>query len=279
MPEENELASEGLGSVGDLARLKSLRIRLERLQKGLNQYMKALVAEMEGRHFDANGVLATAQGLSQRLAADLSTAAADVESTQLEEQVEKALRSARLYYREELERELDLAGVARAGQWPTYVLGNLLHLSLDLDGGVATLDRKKVPTLEPGKIAELVRAGLAKLLERSFSSGEFLSLLRSAYDHVTRQAGRALGDYAAIQDVLQCLGSTLKESGGDLQYSEAKLAADLWKLMQERRVMTEDGRILDLSPAQDAARGIFVPDQSGGNYMAALRFVTGGRDV
>src|SRR6266852_3228196 len=77
MPEENELASEGLGSVGDLARLKSLRIRLERLQKGLNQYMKALVAEMEGRHFDANGVLATAQGLSQRLAAELSTAAAD----------------------------------------------------------------------------------------------------------------------------------------------------------------------------------------------------------
>lgn len=279
MAEEREVASGDVGSGGDLVRLKSLRIKLEQLQKDLNQYVKALVAAVEGRHFDANGVLATGRGLRQRLAEDLSSAAADIGATQLEAQVEEALRTARLYYREELERELDRAGIARAGQWPTYVLGNLVHLSLDLDRGVATLDRKKLPTLEPGKITELVRTGLAKLLERSFTPEEFLSLLRAAYDQVTRQAGRALGDYAAIQDVLQSLSTTLKESGGDLRYSEAKLAADLWKVMRERRAMTEDGMILDLSPAQDAAQGIFVPDQSGGNYMAALRFVPGGRDV
>jgi hypothetical protein len=254
--------------------IRELLILLEELKKDVDRYMRIAAAAEDGRHLDAAQGLRRAPNLSSRLVQALTTAAGAVQALPLESNVRDAARRARLHYRETLERHLDEAALARSGQWPSYVIADVLRLQFDLERGEVALNAKGLETLDPARVVEHIKARLAELFDKSLDASEFLSLLKAAHDQVTAAHGRGMGDYANIREVFAAVRTAIEGSGRDRRYTEAKFGADLYRLQRDGRATTPDGLLLELSPAQNAAGGLYVPAKGGGNYIAALRFAS-----
>jgi hypothetical protein len=254
--------------------LKQLLLVLEGLKKEMDRYLRVAAAGAEERYLDAAQVMKRAPNITQRLLESLAASTSAVQAFPLESNVRDAAKRVRLYYHETLERCFYQAALKHSGQWPSYVVGDVVRLHVDLEHGDAIIDGKRAGTLEPVRLGELLKVRLGELLEKSFDASAFLSRLRGAHEQVAAAQGRPIGDYTDIRQVFTALRAEM-EPRGRSRYSEAKFGADLYRLCREGRPKTSDGLVLELSPAQDAAGGLYIPAQGGGNYIAALRFVGG----
>jgi hypothetical protein len=254
------------------ALLRDLLTRLVELKKEIERYARVTSAAVEGRHLDADQMLRRAPKLSFRLTEALAKTAEQIREYPLEGQVRDAARRARLGYHEALERLLDDSDLPCSGQWPSYTIADVLRLQVDLERGEATLNGKALGTVEPTRIVEHVTARLAELLDRPFDAADFLSLLRAAHEQTAAAQGRSFGEYVDIREVFAAVRAMMEQSGRDRRYSEAKFGADLYRLYRDGRPTTPEGLTLELSPAQNAAGGLYIPARGGGNYIAALRF-------
>jgi hypothetical protein len=205
--------------------IRELLILLEELKKDVDRYMRIAAAAEDGRHLDAAQGLRRAPNLSSRLVQALTTAAGAVQALPLESNVRDAARRARLHYRETLERHLDEAALARSGQWPSYVIADVLRLQFDLERGEVALNAKGLETLDPARVVEHIKARLAELFDKSLDASEFLSLLKAAHDQVTAAHGRGMGDYANIREVFAAVRTAIEGSGRDRRGRPVSTAA------------------------------------------------------
>lgn len=265
-------AAERSGALKEDMQLQELLTSLEELNKEIERYTCAATAAAGGRHLDAYQTLHRAPNLSSRLAGALMKTAEQIQGFPLEARVGDAARRARLVFHEELERLLDDAALPRIGRWPSYTVADVVRLHVDLERGEATVNGKALGTVEPARIVEQVTTRLAELLERPFNPADFLSLLEAAHKRTAVAQGRSFGEYVDIREVFDIVRALMKRSGRDRRYSEAKFGADLYRLGSDGRPTTADGLTLELSPAQNAAGGLYIPAKGGGNYIAALRF-------
>lgn len=239
----------------------------------IDYYLRLMKAISLGHYYDAYQLLKRSPDISLKLAELLSKSAIEMRSLPLESNLQEVVKRLRLHYHEDLENEFDKLSIRRSGQWPSYVLGDVLRLRIDLQRGVATLENKKLGTLEPSLIVEQVKSKLDELFSRPFNASEYLLLLRSASRKIASTQGRESDEYIDIRDVFAFVRTHMKQYGHVRRYNETKFQADIYRLLRDRRPITEDGFELELSPAQNATGGMYIQTTDTGNYIAAIRFV------
>ncbi len=254
------------GEVGGLA------TELLQMRNGLDKYLKILKAITEERYLDAEQLLGRNKSLSAKLSKSVADSVALISQFDLGTAVASQAASSRLYYRDTFERLLNKLALQWNGTWPTYTVGDLVRVEFDLGSHRALLDGKRLTSLEPHVVAQQISRRISLLLERSRVPREFLRLVRETYDAYIASLGEVPGTYADIREILKRVKQALK-TRSDKRYAEDQFSTDLYRVIQQGAPTCEDGAILQLSPAQDAAGGIYVPAPGGGNYIAALRFV------
>ena len=252
--------------------INGLATELLQIRNGLDKYLKILKALTEERYLDAEQLLGRNKSLPTKLAKGITDSVALISQFDIGTAVASHAASSRLYYRDAFERSLNKLGLHWSGTWPSYNVGDLVRVEFDLGSHTALLDGKRPTSLEPHLIAQQISRRISHLLDRSRNPREFLRLVRETYDAQIASLGEVPGTYADIREILKKLKQALK-SRGDKRYAEGQFSADLYRVIQQGSPICEDGAILQLSPAQDAAGGIYVPAPEGGNYIAALRFV------
>jgi len=263
--------------VNDDDEIKRTLALLGKLKKQAEQYTRLASAAADGRYLDAERALKRTPNPTSRFLELLGNLQEAIQNLSLESTVLELSKRARLRYHETLEQCFDQASLQRSGQWPTYVISDTVRVHIDLDRVEAIVDGKKVGTLEPGRIIEQVKVRLKELFNVSFDPEVFLSLLRSGYDKVAEKYGQTLGGYVDLREVFAIVRTEMEHRGG--RYPESKFAADLYQLCSKGMTTTPDRLRLEFSPAQNAAGGLYIPAQGGGNYIASLRFVRKQNDV
>ena len=252
----------------DLTRLNSTLLELK---KQLDRYSRLTSLAVEGRDLDAQQMLSRTGNPVPRLLESLTATKAAVESFPVQSHVQEAANRSKLHYHETLERVLDESGLRRNGQWPSYVIEDVVRLELNLERYEALIDGKGAGSLEPTRLVERIKTRLSELFDESLDVVAFLGSLQRAQEKVATDQGQAPTDYIDIRKVYGVI-----RSGGERgRYSEDKFGADVYRLFCKGRLQTRDGLTLELSPAQSASGGIYIPAPSGGNYIAALRFIDG----
>ena len=240
----------------------------------MDRYIKLMSIAADGRYFDAVQALQRTGNPTSALLDSLVAVRTAVETFPLEWSFRESVQQSRLYYREILERQLDQDNLGRSGQWPSYVIEDIIRLQVNLEQDEALIDGKRVGTIEPSRVVGRVRTRLDELFDESFEAPVFMDALRTAQKEIATDQSLSAGDYVDIRKVYGKIRSQV-ESG---RYSEAKFGADLYRLGRDGRPKTSDGLVLELSPAQNASGGLYIPARGGGNYIAALRFVGGKAD-
>jgi hypothetical protein len=164
-----------------------------------------------------------------------------------------------------LEQALKKEMVEIIGEWPTYIAGDIVRLEVRLGQLDAKLDGKRAKTIEPEGLAHAVRIRIDALLKNGFEPSEFAVMLAKAYDELVQKCNSP-GGYVGIRDVFELLKSKVVRPKGP--YSEQQFAVDVYRVLAE----IHSGRVIELSPAQDAAGGLYIPGRkASGNYIAAMR--------
>ena len=209
--------------------LSELLTVLDNLKKNLDRYLRLALIEAQGHDLDAAQALRRASNLTGSLLDSLTSAVTVVQNFQLESNIREAAKRARLYYHETLEQCLDQATLERSGQWPSYIIADIVRLQINIERNEAFIDGKRAGTLEPTRLVEYITKRLEELLDKSFDATSFLSLLREAHEQVAAIHEQMIGDYTDIREVYEVLRSRIKGTGKS-RYSEAKFGADLYRL-------------------------------------------------
>lgn len=252
--------------------IHGLATELLQIRSGLDKYLKILKAITEERYLDAEQLLGRNKNLPVKLSKEITDSVALISQFDIRTAVASRAASSRLYYREAFERSLNKPGLHWSGTWPTYTVGDLVRVEFDLGSHKALIDGTRATSLEPDFIAQQISRRISRLLDRSRVHQEFLRLLRETYDAQIASLGEVHGTYADIRETFKKLKQALK-ARSNKRYDEDQFSVDLYRVIQQGPPICEDGAMLQLSPAQDAAGGIYVPASGGGNYIAALRFV------
>jgi len=249
--------------------LVSLLARCDAANKALDTYVALASMVTRERHIDAARRLTGKPSPTAALKSAWIALLEAVDSLDLEDVIHTQARQERLHYREQLESALASAELTFTGGWPDYVVGDVFRLKFDLQKGIASVDGKKLSTVAIGGVVEEMKARHAEFLARPFDRARFLGELTAAYDATVALQGRGFGEYVDVR----VLASALRKRKAELsetQYSDTDFALDLYRLNLSR--VAGDQGVLEFSPAQNAAGGLYIPARGFGNYVAALRF-------
>lgn len=252
--------------------LNSLAQQVTALKRQLDLYVKAATAAADGHYLDAEQLLRKSSNVSRALKRALRDADTSVGAVELESIIFERSNEARRQLRTNYELEMQQAQLAWSGEWPSYIVQGVVRVSVDVIRGDSTVDGRALGTIEPGRVVPIVRNRVSELLDREFDPVEFGRLLADCYAAEVAQQGTAFGTFVGIQAVYSRLRGYFAHAS-DKQYNEAKFAVDLFRLREAELPDAPAGRrLLQLSPAQDASGGLYIPTRSGGNYIASLRF-------
>lgn len=168
------------------------------------------------------------------------------------------VKAQKLSYAREFEDALNLRGLSHTGAWPDYVVATVFRVSIDTRKDVVRVndDRKKL--VGPAKLVDELVAQAEKI-ENLVQVDVFWEALRAAYDEAVRDGESGYVDarvlYAAILLRIKMKG----------KYSISQFGIDLYRVDRDR------AGLLELSPAQNATGGVYVPSSFGGGFVSALR--------
>jgi len=247
---------------------------LERVRKNLEKFIVIAKAASSGRLLDAGYAVTREKDLSSKVIRSLIEATSAIEKAGLEAKIMEESQTARLSYRSSVEELLGASSLEIKGEWPSYLIADLIRLEIDTERGNVTVNGKACISMEPSHLVETVKARISELLDRPFVAAQFLQTLKESYLELISAQGLSFGDYVDIRQVFAKVRVTMKTSGFDRRYSELKFGADLFQLFINISSVTDEVMKIELSPAQNAMGGLYIPGQGGGNYIAAIRLIS-----
>jgi hypothetical protein len=241
---------------------------LERTKKELDVLVKVVRDLTESAPLDAYASLVRNRDITRSLVSGCSEIQSHLANVDVYTIVSSLADSKRIRYQDLLEAALRSHQLSHTGRWPAYVIADIARLDIRLEKFEATIDGKKCASIEPEAIAQLLADRVSSLWRTDFDPMLFRSHLLSAFEDLRKQSS-APGGYVDIRDLF--LAVKAKYDTDKRAYLEAHFGVDLFRLSVHEQTSTS-GASLELSPAQDARGGLFVPGRDGGNYIAALRF-------
>ena len=237
----------------------------ETLKKHLDRLVRILRQATSGAPMDAYAQLRRSRRLVEDVIKDCTQAPTRLNGAELLESLSAVVKERSLSYRVLLEQALKKENVEFIGEWPAYIADDIVRLEVRLEQLDALVDGKRANTIEPERLAHAVRVRVDGLLKSGFEPSEFVSVLARAYDDLA-QKGNSPGGYIGIRDVFELLNREVSKPKSP--YSEQQFAVDVYRVLST----VQSGRVIELSPAQDAAGGLYIPGRkASGNYIAAMR--------
>jgi hypothetical protein len=237
----------------------------EALKKHLDRLVRILRQASDRAPMDAYTQLRRNRRLVEDVIKDCTQVPTTLNSAELLESLSVVVKERSLVYRDLLEEALKKEKVEVIGEWPIYIADDIVRLEVRLEQLDAVLDGKRANTIEPERLARAVRVRIDGLLKSGFDPSEFAAMLAKAYDDLVQKCNSP-GGYVGIRDVFELLKSQIVKPKAP--YSEQQFAVDVYKVLDE----VQSGRVIELSPAQDAAGGLYIPGRkASGNYIAAMR--------
>jgi len=210
----------------------------------------------------------TLSGLAKETSS-LTECIAYLESQELRE-VESAISAAasefRVTYASTLIALLRQAGLALSGEWPVLIINDVVRLQVDVRAGSAAINSRRLNDLRPQAVADAI-ARVLRELDAGADSAEFLGTFVDSYYAVIGMRNLADGDYVDLRAVCERVRSTY---GRGSRYDHYRFGVDLYSAL---KAWSRSDISLDLSPAQNASRGLFVPGPHGGNFIGAVRIL------
>ena len=237
---------------------------LRHLKRLLSRALAVLNSGMGGKVFGLGPEAQTGRRELRRLGEELQRVAAAEIIEHAEEAFAHIVSDAKLRYKENLELALRAEGIQFSGEWPSYLLNNVLSLRVDLADEVVSIGKKHLRSLDLARALLAIRRSLKDLLSRPFNPSEFSELVTRAYNDATASRELRPEDYVQIKSVFHAV----KRRYG-LRYSVEQFAVDLYRLLEaiaEEQVSIE----LDLSPARSPATGILIPGPNRG-HISGIR--------
>lgn len=218
----------------------------------------------------ADDLLQVAKGVAEIVAARkaLANCIALLDESNFEQRAE-AIRDLagdlRLSYPTILREALQSEGHSVDGEWPSWVVDHAFRLRIDLQKVVGTLNADRLSDLSVSTILGKVRQFDEALKSVEVRQKNFEGIIL-AYEDAVKVMGLARGDYVDIRSIFDRRVGALR--GGS--QSQSDFGIELFAAMSH---YDAQGRRIEFSPAQNASGGYFVPDRSGGNFVAALRLI------
>jgi hypothetical protein len=228
---------------------------VKRLHEAIGKFLNFRVALGEQDYISAMRLVDTVDELTSSLevAADAIRPLRDIRQELLAHVQEQKLSYAR-----EFENELDLRALSHTGSWPHYVIATVFRVSVDTRKDVVRINDDRRKLVGPGRLAHEI-ALLAEKVENTVQIDVFWDALSAAYEGLVRDGQSGYADARALH---AAIAPVLKTRG---KYTLSQFGIDLFRVDRDR------AGLLELSPAQNASGGVYVPSGSGGSFVSALR--------
>lgn len=139
------------------------------------------------------------------------------------------------------------------------------------NAGEVYIDRKKAPSCRPSYVADLIRAGQARLYAAPFKAATFMNELADAYEITCLRAGARIGSTQALNKIYK---SMVPMSRARKEYDAQAFAFDLARLYEEGpdAWVAKSGVRYAFGTSRDGASGIRVLSRSGAeSFISTLR--------
>ena len=144
--------------------------------------------------------------------------------------------------------------------------------------GEVYIDRKKAPGCRPAYVADLIRAGQAKLYAAPFKAASFMNELAEAYEVTCLRSGARIGSTQALNKIYKSMAPMARARK---EYDLQAFAFDLARLYEEgpEAWVTKTGVQYAFGTSRDGASGIRVLSRAGvESYISTLRPLNSGNE-
>ena len=144
-------------------------------------------------------------------------------------------------------------------------------LSDEEHAGEVYIDRKKAQSCRPSYVADLIRAGRAKLYAAPFKAAAFMNELADAYETACLRSGARIGSTQALNKIYK---SMVPMARARKEYDMQAFAFDLARLYEEgpSAWVTKNGARYVFGTSRDGASGIRVLNRAGvESFISTLR--------
>ena len=151
-------------------------------------------------------------------------------------------------------------------------------LSDEEHAGEVYIDRKKAPSCRPAYVADLIRAGQAKLYAAPFKAAAFMSELSDAYEITCLRSGARIGSTQALNKIYKSMAPMARARK---DYDMQAFAFDLARLYEEGpdAWVTKNGAQYAFGTSRDGASGIRVLSRAGvESFISTLRSLNSGNE-
>lgn len=185
----------------------------------------------------------------------------------LERVVAENAEDQRLSFESDIITELRGRSMDVSGHWPELLVNQALQLKINLNAAYATINGSKVRYFSVKRIAECVEEAWQQA-EKSTDLSNFIDIVTKSYEQIATREDSDPNGYVDIRLIYDAVSSKRPKT-----YDTTAFGIECYRTM----FATQNGPAIELSPAQSASGGIFIPSPGGGNYIAALRIRRGGR--
>lgn len=230
------------------------------LRRSSDRLMKLLELASKGRYLAIAPLLKRDPGIVTNFVKEAQMAAG-INSDQLLTVLQEAIDESKLRFQLDFEAACTRRGWDVGGQWPTYILGGVLSVRIDLRAQRITIGARSLPSLDIDSAISAIGRMMAHLVDRPFDAGPFFDSLLHAYLDVAEALHLGPGQFAPINEIHKRMSSASAE------YSAEAFGIDLSKLLRD----PQESRRIDLSPARGSRGAIFVPLAAGGGFVSGMK--------
>ena len=178
--------------------------------------------------------------------------------------VSERARAQRIGYEVELVEEFKKLGVSIAGSWPRFVVGGLFRLEIDLRNVSVSVDGVKIPEKQPEAVAKRLK-GRLDAANKDTDVAMLFDGLEQAYSKAQLDQDDVPGGYVDVRLVYRLVRAARPKRP---TYTTSQFGMDIYRI---KAFGGAEASRIELSPAQNASTGLYVPSLGGGNYIAAIR--------
>jgi hypothetical protein len=238
---------------------ESLRVVTE-LRRSTDRLNRLLELASKGRYLAIAPMLKKDPGIVTNFIQEARVAAA-IDADQLLTVLQEAIDESKLRFQHDFEEACKQRGWEVGGQWPTYILGGILSVRVDLRTQRITIGARSLPSLDIDSAISAIGRMMELLIDRPFESGPFLDDLLRAYHDVVEKLHLGPAQFAPILEIYK------RVSPASGEYSPEAFGIDLSKLLRD----PQDSRRIELSAARGSRGAIFVPLPIRGGFISGIK--------
>lgn len=195
---------------------------------------------------------------------NVETALEQIDFGAIHAQVSVRAKEQRIGYEIVLVEELKKLGISVNGSWPMFIVGGLLRLAIDLRNVSVSVDGAKIQEKLPEAVAKHLK-GRLDAANKGTDVATLFDDLEQVYLKAQRDQDDVPGGYLDIRLVYKLVRAAKPKRP---TYTTTQFAIDIYRI---KTFGGAEASRIELSPAQNASTGLYVPSVGGGNYIAAIR--------